>query len=124
MGSKSFVSLMLAAITLGNAYASPPSDITLDYDAANESLHVTAQHPTDRQNRYFLRRIVIYKNGAEETAANFGFQRLAWGIDEQLPLKAQPGDRIKAEIFCSQGGSGEAEMTVPETPADNGQAQP
>lgn len=108
------------------AFATPPSEVAITYDDAKGILHVSAGHPSQRPSRHYLRRLVIYKNGASVNELNFGFQKLAGGMEEDVPLKAGPGDRIKVELFCSQGGSGEAELTIakPEQGEGSGEEGP
>lgn len=103
--------IMLLASTL-SAFAVPPTNIILDYDAKGKILHVSADHPSTRE-RNFLRRLVIFKNDAESKTVILTHQKLAIGIREDIAFDAKPEDKITVEIYASEGGKGSAEYIVP-----------
>ena len=97
----------------GTASATPPSDMSLTYDIEKSVLRVFAKHPSQRLERHYLRRLVIYKNDAAAKTVTFARQKLAAGLEEDIEFKAEPGDTINVEAFCSQGGSGKAQIEIP-----------
>lgn len=106
------LTFLIFLIASSLSLATPPSEVTITYNAGKELLHVVAKHPSDRLHRHYLRKMIVYKNGDADSTLYFGLQRFAWGLEEDVLLKAKPGDKLKIELFCSQGGSGEVEMTV------------
>ena len=86
----------------------------MDYDVLKGILHVEAAHPSERLERHYLRRMIIYKNGAQEQELFFPRQKSAAGFVQDVELKAAGGELIAVEFFCSQGGTAKAEITVPE----------
>ncbi|MBI4308850.1 MAG: hypothetical protein HY591_00810 [Candidatus Omnitrophica bacterium] len=96
------------------SFATPPSDMSLTYDKEKNIVHVSAKHPSGRLERHYVRRLVIYKNDGPVETLNFPRQKLAAGLEEDIELKAGPGDRISIEAFCSQGGSGKAQIEIPQ----------
>ena len=109
-----FVAALLAMTVSGAvAFATPPSQIELSYDALKGNLHIEAEHPSDRLDRHYLRRMVIYKNDVQDQELFYPRQTYAAKFVADTALKADPGDRIAVELFCSQGGVGRQEITVP-----------
>ncbi len=101
------------------ALATPPSALTITYDADKKNVHVSATHPSGRLERHYLRRVVLYINDKEKDSMYFPRQKLAWGMEEDIALEAKPGDKISVEVFCSQGGSAVAETVVPTPPGED-----
>jgi hypothetical protein len=97
-------------------WATPPREIKLTYDKEKQILQVQAQHPSDRLERHYLRRLVITQNDSEVKVINFPRQTLAWGFSVDVDLPAQGDDVIRAELFCSQGGHGAGELVLPAEP--------
>lgn len=119
MGIKKIV-LMILFIMMGLAHveATPPTNVTLTYDVEKKMLHVSAKHATESLDRHYLRRVVIYKNDQEVDAVNLTRQKMPSGIEEDIALEAQQGDRIAVSIYCKKGGEGKGEMTVTVVPMD------
>lgn len=119
MGIKKIV-LMLLFVMMGlmHAEATPPTHVTLTYDIEKKMLHVSAKHATESLDRHYLRRIVIYKNEQEVDAFNLTRQKMPSGIEEDIAMEAQQGDRIAVSIYCKKGGEGKGDMTVTVIPKD------
>lgn len=119
MAAKQFIRphVLMICLSVGclpAAFAAPPTDVTVNYDAKNSALSVRAQHPTDRPERYYVRTMEIYKNGVKDKTITFPRQTYAWGIEETVEYPAQPGDHLNVVLFASEGGSGSAETVVTE----------
>ena len=112
-----FIFLFYAAM----ASATPPSEILLSYDTDKSILHVSARHPSERLQRHYLRRLVISKNDVVVQTVTFSSQKLASGLEEDIEFKADPGDKISVEVFCSQGGSKKAELLIPKPDGEKDQ---
>ncbi len=118
--------LILLAIVVGcfnQAGATPPSGIKLTYDVEKQVLHISAAHPSENMGKHYLRRIVIYKNDQEADALNLSRQKIPAGLEEDVSLAAQGGDKLSVEIFCYKGGSGKGEMTIPKEETEEKEAK-
>ena len=100
-------------IFLYPVFAAAPRDVVLSYDVPRGVLHVSAKHPTDRQDRYYIRLLVVYRNGEKAKEVEFHRQKSPAGMEEGVELEAKAGDNIRVELFVSNGGSAKAEYTVP-----------
>ncbi len=107
------IPFFILALTVSPVWATPPREIKLSYDKEGQILHVEAQHPSDRLERHYLRRLVVTQNGKEVQVLNYPRQVLAWGFSNDVVLAAQENDVIKVELFCSQGGNGSGEIILP-----------
>ena len=110
--------LMAMVMLIGRplSWATPPRDIKLSYDKEAQVLHIEAEHPSDRLERHYLRRLVIEQNGKEVKTVTFPRQVLARGLRTDVELPAKGDDFMHVELFCSQGGSGGADITLPSDP--------
>ena len=109
---KSFVFILCFMLT-GMLHATPPSSLTITYDYQTRMLHVSVSHQSDKLEKNFIRRIVVYRNGEEDESFYFPRQKVVSGLEEDIPYEAEPGDKIEAEVFCNQGGTAKAETEVP-----------
>jgi hypothetical protein len=105
-----FVVLVFFAPAL--ASATPPLNTVIKYDAATETLHVEASHPSDKLDKHFIRRMHVDIAGKAEDFT-FTRQRLAAGFQEDVKVKANPGDHIEVKLFCSQGGTVVGSLDIP-----------
>jgi len=97
--------------------AVPPSSITLSYDLDKGSLHVDADHPSDLLDKNYVRMMVISLNSQPVQTLYYYRQKEHDKFSDDVSFKAQAGDVIRVELFCTQGGSLAQELTV--TPPDN-----
>ena len=112
--------LLFAGMTIlaSLAYATPPSQMDLTYDPDKGILHVEAHHPVDNMSTHYLRRLVLYQNGAQVKEMFYFKQNAPVKFTEDIPVPAKEGDVLAVEVSCLKGGSKRAEMTVP-APAPN-----
>ncbi len=101
------------------AWATPPTTLDLTYDPASGVLHVEAKHVSEHLDKHYLHRLVIYRNGAQEQEIVYTRQKYPSKFMEDIPLIAKPGETIAVEVFCSQGGSKRAELTIDSTSPDS-----
>jgi len=95
----------------------PIQSITLTYDLATATLHVEAAHPSNNWERDYVRMMTVSLNGQEVSTLNYYHQTSAKGFSDDVSLKAQVGDVISVDVFCTQGSSMTQEITV--AAADN-----
>ena len=103
---------MIAALTF-NAWATPPSSLTLTYDVDKQMLHVSAVHASERLDKHYLRRIVVFKNNEEIDTVNLTRQKAPSGVEEDIPVETVGGEKLSVQIYCSKGGLGRGEVDVP-----------
>ena len=94
------------------AFATPASDINLKYDLKKNVLHISAKHPTDRKERYYIRRVMVYDNDVMVKEVTFPRQKNPVAFEEDIELTAVTGDRIRVEMFSSEGGKALGEYIV------------
>ncbi len=100
------------------AHATPPSEMHLAYQ--NGTLNIEARHMSENLGKHYLRRLVVYKNDAQEKELTYIRQASPPKFIESIPLDAVPGDVLAVEVFCVKGGSKRAELIVPsDTPPTN-----
>src|SRR6185503_9815321 len=108
--------LILTAFTVillvNMAFATPPTNIALSYDLANGVLHITADHPTQKITKHFIRKVTVSTNNGTPAVYYFPKQKDASQFAEDISLVAKPEDVIHVDLLCSEGGSGQAETTV------------
>jgi len=93
--------------------AAAPTNVALTYNIQAGTLHVSARHPTDRQNRYYVRSVIIYKNGERFEEATFTRQDSPAVFEADVQVEAVPGDTLRVELLATEGGIGRAELTIP-----------
>ena len=96
-------------------WAAPPTEMEISYDPAQGTLHVEAKHISDHLNKHYLRRLVIYRNGAKEQEIAYTRQKYPSKFIEDIPFIAKPGETIAVEVFSSEGGTKRVELTIAST---------
>lgn len=107
-----FLTMVCAMCVALNVWATPPMDVSINYDKEKKILHVSSAHPSDHLDKHYLRRIVIFKNDVEDKSVAYPRQKMPSGIEEDIAYDAKGDDVISVKIFCSQGGIGIAQTTV------------
>ncbi len=110
---KYIISSVLIVLISSFAWATPATHVQLKYDLDTHMLHIDADHPTDRLDRYFVQRVVITKNSQETQDFNFPRQTRPDKFIADLDYKASPGDHLDAELFSSDGGVGKGNLDIP-----------
>ena len=108
---------VFTGMTILDARATPPKSVNLSYDVLGGMLYVEAEHVTDNVDKHYLHTMKIFVNDKEVQTLYFHRQNQPTGFKEDVPLVAQPTDMIRVELFCIQGGSNKAEITIPEEAA-------
>ena len=94
------------------SFATPPTSIELSYDQSKGNLHVEAVHPSFDLTKSYVRLMIIYVNGNQVSFLNYFRQNDYNEFTDDVPLTAQAGDIIKADLFCSLGGEMAKELKV------------
>ncbi len=104
-----------------NSWASPATNVQVDYNPDTQILHIEADHPTDRMDRYYVRLVTIIANNQKESQ-NFTFPRQysPSKFIGNIPYAANPGDHLDIQIFSSEGGLAIASLDVPNPSQEKG----
>ncbi|GEM_PF-1257282 len=111
---KFFTTLIFSFIYLAAAHAAPPSNLTLDYDLDSGTLTAQGSHPTQDRFEHYIRRMMVTKNQEEPQTFYFTRQNSAGEFKQTVSLKIKAGDKIHVQVYCSLGGSSEADLVIPD----------
>lgn len=95
------------------AWSTPPDSLEVEYDLNAGVLVISGSHPTQDRLEHFIRRAVVVRNGDEPQKFYVTRQDSASGFKFSFPFKAEGGDQLQVEVFCSQGGSNTAAFQIP-----------
>lgn len=109
--AKALTALLLLVMLALPCSAHPPSQVTLTYDGANQSLKVTTTHQVSNPASHYVYKIAVDKNG-EKILEEEHTSQPSSTFSYDYPLNASPGDAIKATAYCVIAGSRSAEITV------------
>jgi len=114
------ISFLFLFISLSFATTPPPTgggmtvvtSMTLTYDLDKATLHVEAVHPSDNLEKNFVRMMTVSLNGQLFSTLNYVRQNDFAGFSDDVSIKAQAGDVITVELFCTGGSSISKDLTV------------
>lgn len=109
---KLFLCSIFLSFTSSFVWAEPATNMQLIYNVDTQTLHIEANHPTDRLDRYFIRKVVVTKNSKETQDFQFFRQSRADKFIENLTYKAGPDDRLDVELFSSNGGTVKESLVI------------
>ncbi len=94
--------------------AHPPAQLTLAYDKEKKILHVGMEHVSTSLREHHIRKLIVYKNDQEVESVNLVTQTTASTLVKDITVDAAGGDMLSVKALCSEGGSKEGSLTVPE----------
>ena len=100
-------------LVISYAGASPANNLQLAYDIDKQAIHIDANHPSDRLDRYYVSQVIITKNSKEKQYFYFSRQRSANKFVEDVDCQAQAGDHLDIELHSSEGGIAQGSIDVP-----------
>lgn len=95
------------------AWATPPESLDVSYNQEKGLITVSGRHPTQDRLEHFIRRVRVTINQDEPQTTYLTRQESASEFQATVAVKGNPGDMIKVEVFCSQGGSKDFTLQVP-----------
>jgi hypothetical protein len=95
------------------AFATPPTDLSLSYDLDAGTITAQGHHPTQDRFKHYIRRMVVTQEGQEPKTFYFTRQDSASEFKQIVSVKLKAGDKAHVQVYCSQGGSSEADLVVP-----------
>jgi hypothetical protein len=104
--------LMTAAFA-GKAFATPPSDILLEFNNETKELKVNCLHQTLNEKIHFIKTINIFLDGEDYLTRGYSDQTNKEAQIDTIKIKdAKPGSKIGVEGICNIRGSKKVKMTV------------
>ena len=113
---KSLAVLGGSLILLGqtkSAYAHPPSDIAITFDASTKILKAVIAHQVNNPNSHFIKKVDIGLNGKEiiEHIISRQDNNTTQTVSYLIP-DAKAGDRLSVEAYCNISGKLKKEIKV------------
>ena len=95
------------------AYAHPPSDIKITFDAGTKTLHAVIMHNTSNPISHYIKKVAIGLNGKEiiEHGISREDNNESQTVNYLIP-DVKDGDVISVEAYCSISGKLKKEITV------------
>jgi hypothetical protein len=110
---KVFVFLFVFVVIYSLAYAHPPQDIIITYDANTKMLKAVIVHNVSNPDKHFIKKVDIGINGQEiiehkvSRQDNNNDQTVVYLIPD-----VKPQDKLSVEAYCSISGKLEKEIVV------------
>jgi hypothetical protein len=111
---KKLIALLLSFGFAGAVHATPPGDVNVSYDLVKQTITVMGPHPTNDMTEHYIRRVEVSVNGAAPKMFYFPKQSSASEFNETVNVPLKPNDHVHVKVACSEGGSKEADLHIPE----------
>lgn len=105
--------MFLAALAVPSAFAHPPKDVALSYDAPSKALSVKVAHSSFFPSRHYVKNVVISLNGKTVRSEPYTSQPAGDAFTYTYTVEASPGDELSVTALCNVFGSKETKLTVP-----------
>lgn len=109
-----FLSVFFSLAFVCMAQATPPRDLTLEYDQAAQKLHIHMTHISANVRKHHIRRIEIFKNDELVKAIRLVIQDTGRELSQDVSVEAKKGDVLRIKAICNQAGTAESSITVSE----------
>jgi len=105
--------LGIFAATSSIAYAHPPSDIIITYDAATKTLHAVIMHNVSNPTNHYIKKVDVGLNGQEIIEHRISRQdnNTTQTVSYLIP-DVKTGDVLSVEAYCSISGKLEKEIKI------------
>jgi hypothetical protein len=103
---------MVFALNYSHAEGSPATQLKITY--LNHAIEIEANHPSQRLDRHYIKKVVVTRNLKEKQYFYFPRQSSSNKFIANLAYKAAPGDYLELEFFCSQGGVALGKLNIPQ----------
>ncbi len=110
---KIFIVIVLSFFICPLAYAHPPSDIKITYDAKTKILRAVIMHKVNDAKKHFINKVDVGLNGREIISHAISQQdnNISQTVSYLVP-DAKAGDKLSVEAYCSISGKLEKEIKV------------
>ena len=101
---------------VGSAFAHPPSDIIITYDASTKVLKAVIMHNVSNTQAHYIKTVDVGLNNNEILSQSINRQdnNESQTVSYLIP-DTKPGDTLSVEAFCSISGKLKKEIKVPES---------
>jgi hypothetical protein len=99
-----------------HSFANAPKNVTLEYDAASQTLSVTITHPSSFPSFHYIKTVVIKKNGNEVSNKKYENQPDMATYTYKYNIAAAAGETLEVTATCSIAGSKTATLIIGGTP--------
>jgi len=113
--------LALGCLLVAAAGATPPSAMSLAYDANARLLSVTITHASANTVVHYIKEVSVSLNGKVINDSHYTTQPDPSMWTYTYPVNAEPGDVLSATATCSLFGSATRNITVAAGPGTEGQ---
>ena len=115
IASKLIVLVILLGIFIPPPFvlATPPDSLVIAYNQDSQKLTVSGHHVTQDRLEHFIRRVIVTRNQDEPQKFYLTRQDSMSEFKTTIPIKLEPGDKVKIDVFCSQGGTKSTEYQLP-----------
>ena len=108
-----FLILFIFLVIVSSAYAHPPSDIKITFDAKTKMLHAIILHNVNNPSSHYIKKVDVALNGKKIIEHTISWQD---NNDSQTASYLVPdvkdGDVLSVEGYCSISGKLIKEITV------------
>jgi len=104
----------LCLITINTvAFAHPPQDIILNFNAENKTLSIGVAHVVKDSNDHFIKSITIKLNGKAWITQNFSSQMTLFAqAASYTTIDIKKGDLVEVTATCNKTGSLKKDFTI------------
>ncbi len=96
-----------------NAYAHPPSDIKIEYDAETRIVSAVIVHPVSNKEQHFINKVALWFNGEDVIKHKIGGQDNNRDQSAAYMIPgAKTGDKITIEAYCNISGKLKKEIDL------------
>ena len=104
---------LIFSVSVSTAYAHPPSDIKINFDASTKMLHAVILHNVSNPLKHYIKKVDVALNGGKIIEHSISRQD---NNDSQTVTYLIPdvkdGDVLSVEGYCSISGTLTKEITV------------
>jgi len=108
-----FLIVFVFVAAISTAYAHPPSDIKITFDAKTKMLQAVIMHNTSNPASHYIKKVDVGLNGKEiiEQAVSKQDNNESQTVAYLIP-NVKDGDVISVEAYCSISGKLQKEISV------------
>jgi hypothetical protein len=110
--------VLLSLLCVGTfAFAHPPKDVVLSYDAATKILNVVVTHDISQSKasdptKHFVKELSVKINGKDVSLTAYKYQQFPEGETISFKLDLKSGDKVSVNAKCSLAGEKTSDYTV------------
>lgn len=108
--------LAVALLTATAAFALSPKNISVSWNASNNTLKVTADHSVKDPSLHYVKSMTIFLGSKQLKQKQYSSQSSAEQFSDTVTLNLKmlpPGTKIRIRLVCNIKGSAETEFRIP-----------